>query len=155
MLLCAGEKNGIRITQENDGLRVTVSTKKEGKFIIGAARDAAYVYLKVENLTDKPRVIDWASFYLKPASGKALRALTTEEALVRSPLTAAIALNATRSGLGRVADGLNAFPNRPIPPQTYSDGLLVFEGTGDVGSQKLPVTLHLPGLLKEPIPINW
>jgi hypothetical protein len=153
----AGDKNGIRVTQENDGLSVTVSTKKEkgiGTFQPGASTTFAMVYVRVQNTTDKPLAVDLSKFYLRTSAGQALRTITLKEAMGTLPVLAKVLVDReTRRDIAESAT-VRIFPDS-VPPQTFAEGMVLFRGTGDAGSQKLPVTLHLPGLLKDPIPINW
>lgn len=155
-LALAGDKNGVRVVQGSGGIAITVSTKKEPGFTTpGASKVVSAVYLKVHNQTDTALPVDYSSFYLKSASGKALRSLSNNELMARLPLwVKAITQRSVRKDIGE-SNEARIFPNGPVPPHTFTEGLVIFDGTGDAGNQKLPVTLYLPGLLKEPIPINW
>lgn len=152
-LAIAGDKNGIRVEKDTGELYVLVSTKKEGKYEPGATRGTAFVYLRVQNTSDHPATLNLKGFYLRTTDGKALQILSIEEAAARAPLIVQPMLRLNRPTLS--GNTMMQFPDQAIPPKSYREGLLIFEGTGDAGNQKQPVTLHLPGLLNEPIPINW
>lgn len=159
-LALLGAESKVTHVVESDGVRVTVSTKKQGKLEPGAMRGLAMIYLKIENLADLPLEFKQDSAYLLAASGKSLRRITPEEAtgvIQTMPLMRTLTRAANMDNPALIA----AEPKRkelaagPIPPKTWREGLLYFEGTGDAGRQKQPVKLFLPPFIKEGLDINW
>ena len=164
-LLTGGERPG-PTSLEAQGAKITVSTKRVGKFDTGCAAFLCRLYLRIENTTSNPLDPGLGGSYLQREDGKALRALTAEEA------TEAMGYGMTHGKLGALVGATTGmheprqagraygpaivqqwFVFGPIPPNSYREGIVYFEGSGKARPKGL--LLRLPGLLQEGLPVAW
>ena len=152
------EKKPTQFTVEENGVRVLVSTKKVGKFEAGQAKSFILLYLRIDNGQTEELLVDYKRLYLRTPSGRSLQTLTGEEAVARVGWFMQAVVSSSMSGR-RVSEATTSaemnervFPSRPVPPSTYREGLLVFEGSG---SRREPLELFLPGILSKPIALSF
>lgn len=166
--LCAGADKGWVQVEIPSG-RATASTRKVGQYEAGATPDFIALYIKVQNTAADPLEVEPTKFYLKTKEGKALRCMTPDEAADILLGKTATFRHAVGAGVGGPFSGPSvvsaqeqkgvaamkqrAFSAGAIPPDTFREGALYCEGSG----QKKPVglTLHLVGLTADPIGLNW
>lgn len=169
--LLAGPKDGATKTAGTDIDRVTISTAREGQSRPTAAPYMVAIRVKVENLGTAELMVSPDLFFLKQPTGQVRRCLTVSEATElliakASPLAGEInevlsgpirGQSATNRNMERAKGHLieTSFSFGMIPPGSFKEGLVYFEGTGQKMGKTFDAAVSAPKLFAGEIPIVW
>jgi hypothetical protein len=155
------EKDQIYLIAENEVLRLTIDGSKKNSI----KEPLLFIWLKVENLSDKPLSIDPSKFSCVDDTGRAYAGLGPKEAIKRifdsragSQTALGIALSGPRSGPAlaeaaerKVSQDMHKISLQPgeIPPRSFKEGAVYFEAPQK--QKKLILNINFTGLWPEPI----
>jgi len=131
------DKKLMRLLAENESYRITLGRPDHWRH---KTAQIVAIYMKLENLSDKPISVQTSKFSAVDADGRAYSGLEAPEAIKRYFDTHSGAMTALGGALGagrsareaaerKVSEDIRreSFPSGEIPPHSFKEGMVFFE----------------------------